>query len=75
MAVLSRDPRELKGKLIEGNLNALGLRIGSAALRALRAIRLAGRVMALHGETPRIPLEQVSYTADQVLSDWWPPEA
>lgn len=40
-----------------------------------RAIRLAGRVMALHGETPRIPLEQVSYTADQVLSDWWPPEA
>jgi Domain of unknown function DUF29 len=40
-----------------------------------RARMMAARVLALHGETPRIPIEHVSYTTDQVLSDWWPPEA
>jgi hypothetical protein len=40
-----------------------------------RARKMAARILALHGETPRIPIEQVSYTADQVLGDWWPPEA
>lgn len=40
-----------------------------------RARMMAARILALYGETPRIPIEQVSYTTDQVLSDWWPPEA
>lgn len=40
-----------------------------------RARKMAARVLALHGETPRIPIEQVCYTVDQVLGDWWPPEA
>jgi Domain of unknown function DUF29 len=41
----------------------------------LRARKITAAIMALHGETPRFPIEQVSYTTDQALSDWWPPEA
>jgi hypothetical protein len=39
------------------------------------ALKIASEILALYGETPRIPIEQIRYTTDQVLGDWWPPEA
>lgn len=37
-----------------------------------RALKLVASAMALHGETPRVPLNRISFTSDQVLSDWFP---
>jgi hypothetical protein len=38
-----------------------------------KARRLAATALALHGETPRVDLQVLDYTEDQVLSDWLPP--
>ncbi|HEX3399829.1 MAG TPA: DUF29 domain-containing protein [Acetobacteraceae bacterium] len=38
-----------------------------------KARRLAATALALHGETPRVDLQALDYTEDQVLSDWLPP--
>lgn len=37
-----------------------------------RALRLVGRVLAVYGETPRVPLDTIHYSSDQVLGDWLP---
>jgi len=37
-----------------------------------RALRLVASVLALYGETPRVPLEAIQYRADQVLGPWFP---
>jgi hypothetical protein len=37
-----------------------------------RALRLVGRVLTLYGETPRVPLDLLCYSEDQVLGDWFP---
>jgi hypothetical protein len=37
-----------------------------------RALRAVDRILALHGETPRLPLNTLRYTPEQVLGDWWP---
>ncbi len=34
--------------------------------------RLVAEVMALYGEVPRLPLEQIDYNAAQVLGGWFP---
>ena len=47
--------------------------LDAAITRALRRRRLVvAGVLALYGETPRVPLENISYTRDQVLGDWFP---
>jgi hypothetical protein len=38
-----------------------------------RALRLVSGVLALHGETPRVPLDGIHYRTDQVLGPWLPP--
>jgi len=38
------------------------------------ALRLVGGLLALHRETPRVPLDQIRYTTEQVCGDWWPQE-
>jgi Domain of unknown function DUF29 len=37
-----------------------------------RALKLAVSSLAVHGETPRVPLDQIRYSADQVLGEWFP---
>jgi len=37
-----------------------------------RALRIVGRVLALHEETPLVTLEEIRYGEDQVLGDWLP---
>src|SRR3954471_14161748 len=36
------------------------------------ALQLVARLLALHGETPLVPLDPIHFTQDQVLSDWFP---
>lgn len=36
------------------------------------ALKLVTSLLALHRETPRVPLDQIRYTTDQVCGDWWP---
>jgi len=38
-----------------------------------RALRLVAGVLALHGETPRVPLIGIRFSPDQVLGPWFPP--
>jgi hypothetical protein len=38
-----------------------------------RARRLVAGVLALHGETPRVPLDAIQYGTDQVVGPWLPP--
>jgi len=38
-----------------------------------RARKLAQGVLALYGETPTIEIDDITYTADEVLRNWWPP--
>jgi hypothetical protein len=41
--------------------------------REMTRIRpLVAEALAQYGETPRVPLEQINYTADQVLGPWFP---
>jgi hypothetical protein len=40
-----------------------------------RALRLVDRVLAVYGETPRVSVEGIQYSADQVLGDWFPDRA
>ena len=37
-----------------------------------RALRLVAGVLALYGETPRVPLDGIQYRTDQVLGPWFP---
>jgi len=37
-----------------------------------RARRVVAAALAEHGETPRVPLEQLRYSEDQVVGDWFP---
>jgi hypothetical protein len=37
-----------------------------------RALKLVASSLALHGKTPRVPLNEIRYNADQVLADWFP---
>ena len=37
-----------------------------------RALKLTASALTLHGETPRVDLGNITYTVDQVLSDWFP---
>jgi hypothetical protein len=37
-----------------------------------RALRLAASMLALHGETPRVPPDGIHYSTDQVLGPWFP---
>ena len=37
-----------------------------------RSAKLAARVMALHGEQPRVDIASLTYTEQQVLGDWFP---
>jgi hypothetical protein len=37
-----------------------------------KALKLAAASMALYGETPRVPLDKISYSAEQVCGDWFP---
>ncbi len=39
-----------------------------------RALRLVGRVLELYGETPRVPLDTIHYSLEQVLGPWLPGE-
>ena len=39
-----------------------------------RGLRLAASALANHNETPRVPLDQIRYTTDQVIGDWFPSE-
>jgi hypothetical protein len=36
------------------------------------ALRLVNRVLALYGETPRVPLDGLHYSVEQVLGPWLP---
>jgi Domain of unknown function DUF29 len=38
----------------------------------LAAMRVVGRLLALHAETPLVPLDRLCYSKEQVLDDWWP---
>ena len=40
-----------------------------------RGLRLTASSLANYGETPRVPLDQIRYTTDQVIGDWFPNEA
>jgi hypothetical protein len=37
-----------------------------------RALKLTASALALHGETARVDLGTITYTADHVLGDWFP---
>jgi Domain of unknown function DUF29 len=37
-----------------------------------RALRLVGRVLVVYGETPRVPLDSIHFSLDQVLVPWLP---
>lgn len=37
-----------------------------------RGLKLATAALALYGETPRVKMQRLSYTADQITSDWFP---
>lgn len=37
-----------------------------------RALRLVANALALHGETPRLPVGGIQYAVDQVLGAWFP---
>jgi hypothetical protein len=37
-----------------------------------RALHLVAGVLALYGETPRVPLDGIKYRTDQVLGPWFP---
>ena len=37
-----------------------------------RALRLVANSLALHGETPRLPVGGIQYAVDQVLGTWFP---
>jgi hypothetical protein len=37
-----------------------------------KARRFTGKALALHGETPRVDLNVLAYTSEQVLGDWFP---
>jgi hypothetical protein len=37
-----------------------------------RARRVVAATLADYGETPRVPLEQLRYSEDQVIGDWFP---
>jgi hypothetical protein len=37
-----------------------------------RALRLVNRVLAVYGETPRVPLDGLHYEVEQVLGPWLP---
>jgi len=39
------------------------------------ALRLVGRVLALYGETPRVPPDDLHYSLEQVLGPWLPGDA
>jgi hypothetical protein len=39
-----------------------------------RALKLAASSLARHNEMPRVPLDQIRYTPEQVLGDWFPDE-
>jgi hypothetical protein len=43
------------------------------ARQHLRALRLVASVLALYGETPRVPLDGLQYRTEQVLGPWLPP--
>ena len=36
-----------------------------------RALRLVASVLALYGEAPRVPLDGIAYSAEQVLGPWF----
>lgn len=40
-----------------------------------RARRLAVDALALHGEAPRLPVDRISYSVDQVIGRWLPNDA
>jgi hypothetical protein len=37
-----------------------------------KGLNLAMAALALYGETPRIEMQQVNYTTDQITGDWFP---
>lgn len=37
-----------------------------------RGLKLAMAAVALYGETPRVEMQRISYTTDQIISDWFP---
>jgi hypothetical protein len=37
-----------------------------------KARRFAGTALTRHGETPRVDLQTIAYTEDQVLGEWFP---
>jgi hypothetical protein len=54
---------------------SLGPTIPTALARATKyARRRALNSLRAHGETPTTDLNNLSYTAEQVLDDWFPPE-
>jgi hypothetical protein len=58
---LLEDSPSLRRKLDETVANELA-----------RALRLAASALALHGEAPRVSLEQIQFNAEQVLGPWFP---
>jgi hypothetical protein len=42
------------------------------ARQHVRALRLVAGVLALYGEAPRVPLDGIQYSTDQVLGPWFP---
>jgi hypothetical protein len=45
---------------------------GIVSRESSRARRSAGKAFARHGESPRVDLEMLTYSEDQVLGDWFP---
>ncbi len=37
-----------------------------------RARKNVGSGLSQHGETPRVPLDALIYTPEQITGDWWP---
>jgi hypothetical protein len=45
---------------------------GVVGRELVRGRRLAASALAVHGETPRVPVETIHYSVEQVVGPWFP---
>jgi hypothetical protein len=59
-------------ELLDGSPSLRGTLDAVVARQHARSLRLAASVLALYGETARVPLEKIQYRTDQVVGSWFP---
>jgi hypothetical protein len=62
-------------ELLEASPSLKGSVDTVVATERSRALRVAAAALATYGETPRVPLEGLRYSAEQVRGPWLPDEA